>query len=138
MSQKNVDLARRTIDAFNRRDLDAFLALMDDDIEIASRIVAIEGGLRGHDGVRRWWQNWLDTWPDYRAEVVEMRDHGDVTIAATRALGHGAGSEVPFEDAAWQVCRWRAGKLAAWSIFTDEDQALEAVGLSKQDAHADS
>jgi hypothetical protein len=37
---------------------------MDDDIEIASRIVAIAGALRGHDGVRRWWQDWLDAWPD--------------------------------------------------------------------------
>jgi hypothetical protein len=69
MSQENVELVYRVNDAFNRRDLDAFLALMDDDIEIASRIVAIEGGLRGHDGVRRWWQNWLDTWPDYRARL---------------------------------------------------------------------
>jgi hypothetical protein len=66
-----------------------------------------------------------------------MRDHGGVTIAATRALGHGAGSEVPFEGAAWQVFRWRAGKATAWSIFTDEDQALETLGSWEQDAPAD-
>ena len=29
MSQENVELARQVTDAFNRRDLDAFLALMD-------------------------------------------------------------------------------------------------------------
>jgi hypothetical protein len=87
MSQENVELVYRAIDAFNRRDLDAALALMDDDVEIASRIVAIEGGLRGHDGFRRWWHNWLDTWPDYTAEVVGVRDQGDVIVAAIRALG---------------------------------------------------
>jgi len=31
MSQENVELSRRAVDAFNRRDLDAFLALMDPD-----------------------------------------------------------------------------------------------------------
>jgi ketosteroid isomerase-like protein len=131
MSQENVELAYRAAEAFNRRDLDAFLALMDDDVEIASRIVVIEGGLRGHDGARRWWQNWLDTWPDYKVEVVEVRDAGDVTLAALRALGHGAGSEVPFEDTAWQLGRWRARKCIAWRIFTDRAEALEAAGLSE-------
>ena len=131
MSQENVELYRRLAEAFNRRDLDAALALMDDDVEVASRIVAIEGGLRGHDGVLRWWQNWLDTWPDYKVEVLEVRDIGDVTLAALRNLGHGAGSQVPFEDTIWQLCRWRAGKCVAWRIFTNEAEALEAVALSE-------
>jgi hypothetical protein len=33
MSRENVQLHHRAHDAFNRRDLDAFLALMDEDIE---------------------------------------------------------------------------------------------------------
>ena len=138
MSQENVELVHRLIEALNRRDLDAALALMDDDVEVASRIVVIEGGLRGHDGVRHWWQNWLDTWPDYKVEIVEVRDGGDVTVAAFRSLGHGAGSELPFQETVWQLCRWRAGKCVAWRIFTNRDEALEAAGLSEQDAHADS
>jgi hypothetical protein len=44
MSQDNVELALRAYDAFNRRDWDAFVALMDDDVEIVTRIAAIEGG----------------------------------------------------------------------------------------------
>jgi ketosteroid isomerase-like protein len=131
MSQENVKLYRHLVEAFNRRDLDAALALMDDDVEVASRIVAIEGSLRGHDGARRWWQNWLDTWPDYKVEVVEVRDGGDVTVAAFRAVAHGAGSELPFQDTAWQLCRWRAGKCVAWRIFTNGAEALEAAGLSE-------
>ena len=42
MSQENVELTYRAIDAFNRRDLDAYLALMDDDVEAVSRLGAIE------------------------------------------------------------------------------------------------
>jgi hypothetical protein len=89
MSQENVELAYRAIDAVNQRDLDALLALMDKDVESVSRIVAMEGGLHGHDGVRRWWDNWFEAFPDYRIEVVGTRDLGDVVIATFRALGHG-------------------------------------------------
>ena len=37
MSQENVELALRAFDAFNRRDLDAALALVDEDVEVFSR-----------------------------------------------------------------------------------------------------
>ena len=55
MSQGNVELYRRGIEAFNRRDLEAFLALAHPDVVGISRVLAIEGGLlsraRRHPGV---------------------------------------------------------------------------------------
>jgi ketosteroid isomerase-like protein len=131
MSQENVELHYRSIEAVNRRDLEAFLALMDKDVEVVSRIVAVEGGLHGHDGVRSWWANWFETWPDYKIKVGGMRDMGDVTIATLHAVGQGAGSELPFEDNAWLACRWRYGKCSWWQVFRAEAEALEAVGLSE-------
>jgi hypothetical protein len=50
---------------------------MDDDVEAVSRTVAMEGGLHGRDGMRQWWENWLDVFPDYNIEVVEVRDLGE-------------------------------------------------------------
>ena len=138
MSQENVELVRRSYEAFNRRDLDAFLSLMDEDVEVVSRINVIEGGLHGHEGVRQWWQSWLDVWPDYELEIVETQDLGDVTLTALRARGHGAGSDVPFRDTAWQLGRWRNGKCVFWQVFNSRQEALQAAGLSEQDAHADS
>ena len=129
MSQENVELALRIPDAMNRRDLDAFLALMDDDVEGVSRIVAVEGGLHGHEGMRRWWENWFSAFPDYAIEVVEKRDLGDLVLASLRALGHGAGSDLPFEDLVWHMSRWRNGKVVWWKVFATEAEALEAVGL---------
>jgi ketosteroid isomerase-like protein len=137
MSRQNVELYRRCIEAFNRRDLDALLALMDNDVEPVSRLLPIEGGLKGHEGVRRWWDSWFDVWPDYRIEIVGVRDLGDVTLATLHGHGHGAESDVPFEDMAFQVARWRHGKCVLWHVFNNRAEALEAVGLSEQDAHAD-
>jgi len=136
MSQQNVELYHRCIDAFNRRDLDSLLALMDDDVEAVSRLEAIEGSLKGHGGVRRWWDSWFDVWPDYRIEIVEVRDFGDVTLARLRAFGHGAGSDVPFEDLPWQLARWRDGRCVLWRVFNSREEALEAVGLAGRDVSA--
>jgi hypothetical protein len=55
MSQENVELGYRAADAFNRRDLDAYLALQDDDVLTVPLAGDMEGGHHGHDGIRRWW-----------------------------------------------------------------------------------
>jgi ketosteroid isomerase-like protein len=38
----------------------------------------------------------------------------------------------------WQVWRFDTGKVTRWEEYLDRAEALEAVGLSEQDAHADS
>lgn len=129
MSQENVELLYRGLDAFNRRDLDAFLALMDANVEAASRLVAIEGGYHGHDGIRRWWASLLDTLPDWTVEVLEVRDLGDLTLAVLRNHGHGAGSDIPIDQRLWQVAEWRDKKVVRWRNCATEAEALEAVGL---------
>ena len=133
MSKENVELHYRSIDAVNQRDFGAFLSVMDEHVEAVSRIVAMEGGLHGHDGVRRWWEEWLTTFPDYEIEVDEIRDLGEVTIAAMRAVAHGAVSEVPLEDTVWLACRWRQGKCVWWRVLYSLDEALEAAGLSSHE-----
>jgi ketosteroid isomerase-like protein len=131
MSQENVELGYRAIDAVNRRDLDALLELMDENVESGSRIVAMEGGLHGHDGIRQWWKSWLDAFPDYELDVVETRDRGDVLVATLRAVGHGAGSGLPVEDNIFHASRWRDRRCVWWQVFVTEAAALEAAGLSE-------
>ena len=131
MSQENVELAQQAFDAFNRRDLGAFLALMDADVEAGSRLVAMEGGYHGHDGIRQWWQNLLDAIPDYTLETVEARELGNLTLATLRSRGHGADSDAPFVDTVWVVVHWRDKKAVRWRVCTSESEALEAVGLSE-------
>lgn len=139
MSQKNVELPYRAADAFNRRDLDAALALTDEDVEASPRVGGMEGGYHGHDGTRRWWTDLLGAFPDFSIEFHEVHDMGgNLTLAAGRARAHGAGSDTPIEQVFWQVARWRRGRCFWWAHFDTRADALEAVGLSEQDAPADS
>ena len=130
MSQENVEIVRRAFDAVNRRDLDGFLALMDEEVEAISGLVAMEGEYQGHAGIRRWWQNLLDVFPDFNVEVVEVRDLGGGSVLATlRWRGHGAGSGTPVDFSLWNASRIRGGKCVWWRAFGDKAEALEAVGL---------
>jgi ketosteroid isomerase-like protein len=133
MSQENVDLAYRAYDAFNRRDLDAFLACMDPEVEFTTRFMQMENKAydRGHSGIRDWWRDTFAVFPDYRAEILEVRDLGDAGIAALRVRGHGADSGAPFDEWLWGALKLRNGKVIWWSIFGSEAEALEAAGLSE-------
>jgi ketosteroid isomerase-like protein len=130
MSEENVELTYQAHDALNRRDLGAFLALMDDDVEAQPLLAAVEGGYRGHDAIRHWWENTLDAFPDFRTEVDRVRDLGDVMIVRHRITGHGAGSEASFEQSSCQLLEWSGKKLVRWRTFRSEAEALKAAGLS--------
>ena len=131
MSRENVALTRRQIDAFNRRDWDAFVALADERVEVESRLVAMEGSYRGHDGLRRWWDNFLGVLPDYSVEIEELRDLGDATLTHLRGYGHGDASATPVIDPFWLPMRWQDGKAVWWRNCSTEAEALKAVGLEE-------
>ena len=133
MSEENVERYHRVIDAFNRRDLDAVLALLDPDVDFAPRSVALEGGrsYKGHDGVRTWWESTFTAFSDYVAEIEEVRDVGDMTFSRLRFRGHGMESDVPIDEMQWHVVEWRHGSVARLRTLRSEAEALEAAGLSE-------
>jgi hypothetical protein len=140
MSQENVDLYYQAIDAFNRRDLVAYIALQDPDVEFTPYEVWVQGGepYRGHAGVRRWWEESFAVFPDLRAEIYEVRDLGDRMYVHGRLRGQGAGSGAGIERTLWQALEYRNKKVVWWCVFESKAEALEAAGLTEQDAHADS
>jgi hypothetical protein len=106
-----------------------FSGVGDDEIEVGSQLVAMEGAYHGHEGLRRWWDNLLGAFPDYTIEVEELRDLGDVTLAHLRGWGYGAGSATPLIDPFWQPLKWRDGKCLWWRNCSTEQEALEVVRL---------
>ena len=132
MSRENVERvhqAHEAVAAFNRRDLDGFLALMDPDVHFTPYVVGIEGGYHGHDGIRRWWRDLFDIFPDWNLDA-EVRDLGDVTLAAVRVSGHGSESGTPVVQVLWQVAAWgEHGKVVRMTNYGSEAEALEAAGL---------
>jgi ketosteroid isomerase-like protein len=133
MSQENVERLCRAHDALSRHDLDGLLAVHDPEVEFIPLTLAAESGVpyRGHDGVRSWWRNLHDAFPDFSSAVEEARDLGDVTIARLHLRAHGVESGAPIELTAWQVAEWRDDMVVWWRGFSSEAEALEAAGLSE-------
>ena len=129
MSHENVELAYRAIEAFNRRDLDGFLALMDPGVEFTPYERAVEGlgPYRGHDGVRIWWEEAFAILPDLRAEIYEVRDLGDMMFMSGRLRGQGASSGASFERAMCLAMEWRDKKEVWWHAYATDAEALEAA-----------
>ena len=133
MSEENVELTYRGIDAFNERDIDTSLALLDPEVEFTPYEIALQGGdpYRGHDGARKWLEDVLGAFPDFRLEVYTVQDLGDVTLIHGRLRGRGAGSGASFERTLWQPMKWRDKRVVWWCAFDREAEALEAAGLEK-------
>ena len=133
MSQENVELAYRGYDAFNQRDLDAFLGFLDPEVKFTTRFGKMQGKphYSGHDGIREWWQDLLGVFPDLQLRRSGGRDLGEPMIAALRLRGHGLDSDAPFEETVWAAGEWRHGKLVWWQMFGSEAEALEAAGFSE-------
>jgi ketosteroid isomerase-like protein len=101
---------------------------MSDDVEVSTALAGVEGAYRGHDGVRSWWQDFHDAFPDWHAEALTVRASGDATVAYLRISGHGGGSGAPVDQTMWHVMHWRDGKAVRISRHDSEAEALEAAG----------
>jgi hypothetical protein len=125
------ELVRRAVQAINDRDLDALLAVMDEEVEAAPVLAAMEGRYQGHEGIRRWWANLLDTFPDFEVRIVQMSQVGAATVAVLSSTGRGVGSDTPIDATIWQVSRFRRDKCIRWRVYASESEAFEAEGLSE-------
>jgi ketosteroid isomerase-like protein len=129
MSQENVEVVRGTYDAFQARDLRAFLSYMDPEVEYRSLVLEVEGVYHGHEGIRSWWESVLAVFPDWSPKIEDARDLGDRVLVRVRAEGRGTGSGVAVERDFWQVADLRDGRLRSSAFFRTEREALEAMRL---------
>jgi ketosteroid isomerase-like protein len=137
MSQENVEIAKRALAARNSGDVDALLALMTDDIVIdASRRIIDPVTATGHDAARRFAAMLDEVWADQRQEAEEWIDAGDAVVVPTRLINIGRASGVAVEARSAWVIYIRDGKISRLVVYQSRAEALEAVGLSEQDAHA--
>ena len=138
MSQENVDSFRHFMEVFERGDFDAWVEAFHPDVNFIPQRAPIQGTFRGHDGVRAFLADNKESFDLFRLEYDYVRAVGDrvVAIGKLRVRGKGSGAEVEVPTAI--VLTFREGKVVRLEDFSDGQTALEEVGLSEQDAHADS
>ena len=104
MSQENVEIVRRVIDAYNRGQ--EALDLFDPEIEWITTGRFVEPDTyQGHDEVRRYLQALRDDFEDLHVEPHELVDAGDHVITPVRFTGRGRLSSAPIDQVVVRVVR---------------------------------
>jgi ketosteroid isomerase-like protein len=151
MSQQNVEIVKAlqptqvdlvevfASDEVARTLLSAFSAVLSE--EFVVQFTSSEMRLpeyHGVDGFLTAWADWLAPWASYWIETEEFIDAGDEVVVLVHIRARTARDAVAVEHSPAAVWTLRDQKVVALRFYLDRTEALEAVGLSEQDAHADS
>jgi len=134
MSRENVEVVRRLWEAAERRDRQAVFALYDPAIVWESHetgAIEREGLYHGHEEVREFFRDWLESFETYRAQADTFIEAGDKVVVGYRVSGRGRGSGIEVDMHRWNVYAIRNGLVVRVEVFKTKPEALEAVGLSE-------
>jgi ketosteroid isomerase-like protein len=138
MSQENVEVVRAAYEQFARGDFSVWADLPDDFEFVASPELPDAGTYRG-EAARRWLNAWVESFEGLTIEATEIIDAGrDKVVVAILQRGRPRRSQSIVEGRWWVVTTLRGGEVVRIELLPERTQALGAVGLSEQDAHADS
>ena len=134
MSQENLNVVRRLYEHWNRGDLDAATAMLDQHVVWHGYLHLPDSGPRhGAGEVQQWAGEFAEAWGEIKVQIERLEDVGDdVVLALVRMTGRGRGSGAAVESGVdghvWTILY---GKVAAAHLYQGSQEALEAVGLSE-------
>ena len=129
MSQENVEIVRSLNEAFDARDIEAFVAAHHPNAEVSQPSFADS---RAVSGTRR---NPADGGGNvrggtgFRIQIDEIRDCGSRVLLLGRQRGTVGG--VPIAEVLAAMYEIEGGKVTRSQDFATVDEALEAAGLSE-------
>jgi ketosteroid isomerase-like protein len=135
VSRENVEIVRRGFDAFNRgADFDRWVSeFVDPEIEYHTSVEDPDAAIhRGHEGYRRYVEQWQESFDDFHADVEEYIAVGDDRVFTwVRWTGLGRGSGVRADWHLAMIYTLRNGKVVRGDEYFDRAEALKAVGLEE-------
>ena len=132
MSRENLEIVRRSIETWNRRDLTAALAFWSSDGEMDwSRANGpFKGVYRGHHELEAFWNEFWSTFEVVEVELSDFRQTGPYVVASNTAHMRGR-DEVEVTARSTFVYTVENGLIARLRMFQERAQGLDAAGLSE-------
>jgi uncharacterized protein len=133
MSQENVELIRRGLEAFNSEDMERILAFVDPgfETEVSGELSAEPDTYRGHDGIRRYFESFRDAMDEIRFQPERFWDAGEAVVVALRLTAKGRQTAIRVEQRIAQVWSVRDGRAIGVRTYTSIAEALRAAGLQE-------
>ena len=133
MSQENVEIVRRGVETWNRRDLTTWLALFSSDAEIdwTRARGPLKGVYRGPGEIETLWNEFFFMFEEAQIETTHgFTDAGsEVVVSNTSHFRGRQGVEVS-ASSTW-VFTVENGKITRLRLFQERAEALEAAGISE-------
>jgi ketosteroid isomerase-like protein len=134
MSQENVEIVQRVVDAWNRRDEEELVALSDPEGEWVNSPTAVEPGTRrGTNELRAVWRVQWEILLDGRTEIDRIYDRGEEIVALGRLSRRMPEGDARIEDRSLISWTIRDGRVVRAEVLgfgsTEVREALEAAGL---------
>src|SRR4051812_12395764 len=132
MSEENVEVVRQALAAIDPA-LDRVAAYWDPEIDWR----AIEGApddigvFKGHDAMRRYYQQWYETFNDLHAEADELIAAGEQVVAVVHVTARMKDSDAEIDMRLGIVYTVRNGLVLRGREYATREDALEAAGLSE-------
>lgn len=128
MSDANFELVRRFYAALNAGDLDAMVALCDDQVEFVNPERAAEPGTRtGAPALRRAFERLLADFCDFRSRIVEIEAVGDHVAVVEESTGRGRASDIPFSDVHGHLFCLHDGRITRFQWFQTVEELRDAT-----------
>jgi ketosteroid isomerase-like protein len=132
MSQENAQLFQAALNAFNRRDRSAFLAVCHPEYENVPPSDWPESTpIRGREAVWDFFVQGQEPWDEGTFEIGELLDAGNKIVVKQRARMRGKASGAEVAWSYWHVLTFRDGKALRSEWFADRAEAFEAAGMSE-------
>ena len=132
MRDDDVELVRRGMEAVNRGDDEAVLALLADDVEVYSdSSTGNPGSYRGKDGYLEWSREWLEAWDEFQMDVRTIEPVGDDDVLVTvdqMGKGKGSGIEIGVSGVVLHF-RIRAGRATRVALYLNREAAAADLDL---------
>jgi ketosteroid isomerase-like protein len=132
MSEENVEIVRKAIEAWNRRDVAAARALWRSDAEVdwSRSLGPLKGVYRGRGESQSFQDEFWSTFEEVELEPHGFTDAGsDVVVPNTAHLRGREGVEVIARSTF--VFTVENGQITRLRMFQERAEALEAAGLSE-------
>jgi ketosteroid isomerase-like protein len=131
MAEKNIEIYRRLLAAFNERGLEGAVEFFDEDVEVYDPEMPEGTKIRGHEAVLRTFGEMLDGFEEMKVEDFEAIPAGDRVVALihTAGYGHGRYGQIDLEQRDAHVMTFRDGKITYWRLYVDQAEALADAGL---------
>ena len=133
MSQENVEIVRRALDAWNNQDFESAMSLVDPAIEVEVAVGSpVDGTYRDHAGLTQFMAEFWGQFETFHSDLRDCDHVGDGQVLL-HVHHHGIGREsgAAVEMPSWQVFSLQAGRITRWRNFRSRQEALEAAGLSE-------